>query len=169
MKHSLIALTVLLASATAHATTGSSLKCGAFVQKFVETQNARNLDAFVALFDKNYVSFQPMGPAGSFTGNETVKIHWQGLFALGLKQTGAPDFKTGIDHCVEEKGLNGVTRVKLVQTWQGGFDANGENPCFSAPVYSDMAVKKGKALYAEIYFNPALINSLMACLPAQAE
>jgi ketosteroid isomerase-like protein len=164
----LVAATLCLsigARAETHVSAGN--KCGAWVAKFVKAQKEHDLDGFVSLFAKDYISFQPLGPQFSFRGADTVRTHWQGLFALGMKQTGTPDFKPITHFCAEEKQADGSTKVLLAQTWQGGFDARGENPCISLPNYGELNVKDGLARRATIYFAPTAYPALMACLPQQ--
>ena len=50
--------------------------------------NARDIDAFVALFAPDYDSRQPAHPDRAFTGNEQVRANWTEIFA------GVPDFRS---------------------------------------------------------------------------
>ena len=50
--------------------------------------NARDIEAFVALFAPDYDSVQPAHPDRAFTGREQVRENWSAIF------DGVPDFRS---------------------------------------------------------------------------
>jgi hypothetical protein len=138
-------------------------RCGSFAASYLDAQQAHDLDRFLSLFASDFVSFQPLSPGDSFKGLETVRAHWQAIFMLGLKQSGKPDFRSSIDQCAEETFGDRSKRIRMTQTWQGGFDAAGE-PCLKTPIYQELTVKRGKIVYVTIYFDPSALGQLMACI-----
>ena len=56
------------------------------IAALAEATNAHDIDAFVALFAKDYDSRQPAHPDRAFVGREQVRTNWTAIFA------GAPDF-----------------------------------------------------------------------------
>jgi hypothetical protein len=57
------------------------------VERLSAAMNARDIDAFVALFAPDYDSEQPAHPDRAFTGSEQVRANWSEVFA------GVPDFR----------------------------------------------------------------------------
>jgi hypothetical protein len=57
------------------------------VERLSAAMNARDIDAFVALFAPDYDSRQPAHPDRAFTGSEQVRANWSEVFA------GVPDFR----------------------------------------------------------------------------
>jgi hypothetical protein len=58
------------------------------VERLNAAFNARDIDAFVALFAPHYDSVQPAHPDRAFTGREQVRENWSAIFA------GVPDFRS---------------------------------------------------------------------------
>jgi hypothetical protein len=58
------------------------------VEQLNAAMNARDVDAFVALFTPDYDSAQPAHPDRAFTGSEQVRANWTEIFA------GVPDFRS---------------------------------------------------------------------------
>ena len=56
-------------------------------ERLEAAMNARDIDAFVALFAPDYDSRQPAHPDRAFTGNGQVRANWSEIFA------GVPDFR----------------------------------------------------------------------------
>jgi hypothetical protein len=56
-------------------------------EQLCAAMNARDIDAFVALFAPDYDSAQPAHPDRAFTGSEQVRKNWSEVFA------GVPDFR----------------------------------------------------------------------------
>ena len=56
-------------------------------ERLQDAQNSHDLDAFVACFDSDYRSEQPVHPDRAFTGSEQVRRNWAAVF------DGVPDFR----------------------------------------------------------------------------
>jgi hypothetical protein len=56
------------------------------LERLRDAQNRHDLDAFVACFDPDYRSSQPVHPDRAFSGREQVRQNWAEVFA------GVPDF-----------------------------------------------------------------------------
>ena len=56
------------------------------VERLNDALNARDIEAFVALFAPDYDSVQPAHPDRAFTGREQVRENWSAIF------DGVPDF-----------------------------------------------------------------------------
>jgi hypothetical protein len=57
------------------------------LERLRDAQNGHDLDAFVACFDRQYRSEQPVHPDRAFVGREQVRSNWAEVFA------GVPDFQ----------------------------------------------------------------------------
>ena len=57
------------------------------LERLQAAQNRHDLDAFVACFDADYRSEQPLHPDRAFAGSEQVRRNWAEVFA------GVPDFQ----------------------------------------------------------------------------
>jgi hypothetical protein len=57
------------------------------LERLHDAQNRHDLDAFVACFDPEYRSEQPVHPDRAFVGREQVRKNWAEVFA------GVPDFQ----------------------------------------------------------------------------
>ena len=57
------------------------------VERLHHAMNRHDLEAFVACFDRDYRSEQPVHPARGFGGREQVEKNWSALFE------GVPDFR----------------------------------------------------------------------------
>ena len=60
---------------------------GDVFERLHNAQNRHDLDAFVACFDSDYRSDQPVHPDRAFTGSEQVRRNWAAIF------DGVPDFR----------------------------------------------------------------------------
>ena len=58
------------------------------VERLNDAFNARDIEAFVALFAPDYDSVQPAHPDRAFTGREQVRENWSAIF------DGVPDFRS---------------------------------------------------------------------------
>ena len=58
------------------------------VERLNEAFNARDIEAFVALFAPDYDSVQPAHPDRAFTGREQVRENWSAIFDA------VPDFRS---------------------------------------------------------------------------
>src|ERR1044071_3107316 len=63
-----------------------------------DAQNKHDIEAFVACFDVNYLSEQPVHPDRTFRGSEQVRKNWSAIFSNVLdfrsdllRTTSAPD------------------------------------------------------------------------------
>jgi ketosteroid isomerase-like protein len=56
------------------------------IERLRDAQNRHDLDAFVACFDPEYRSEQPVHPGRAFVGSQQVRRNWAEVFA------GVPDF-----------------------------------------------------------------------------
>jgi hypothetical protein len=57
------------------------------LERLRDAQNDHDLDAFVACFDPDYRSEQPVHPDRAFVGSEQARSNWAEIFA------GVPDFQ----------------------------------------------------------------------------
>ena len=57
------------------------------LERLRDAQNRHDLDAFVACFDSEYDSQQPLHPDRAFVGSQQVRQNWAQIFA------GVPDFR----------------------------------------------------------------------------
>jgi ketosteroid isomerase-like protein len=57
------------------------------LERLRDAQNSHDLDAFVACFDPQYRSEQPVHPDRAFVGSEQARKNWAEVFA------GVPDFQ----------------------------------------------------------------------------
>jgi hypothetical protein len=62
----------------------------AVLERLHDAQNSHDLAAFVACFDPQYRSEQPVHPDRAFVGSEQVRSNWAEVFA------GVPDFQAGL-------------------------------------------------------------------------
>ena len=60
---------------------------GDVFERLHDAQNAHDLEAFLACFDSDYRSDQPVHPDRAFTGSEQVRRNWAAVF------DGVPDFR----------------------------------------------------------------------------
>jgi hypothetical protein len=63
-------------------------------------QNRHDLDAFVACFDPDYRSEQPVHPDRAFAGREQVRTNWAGIFAA------VPDFQAELLRSAQVGGVS---------------------------------------------------------------
>ena len=56
-------------------------------ERLADAMNARDIDAFVACFDEQYESEQPVHPDRAFRGRDQVRLNWSAIFE------GVPDFR----------------------------------------------------------------------------
>jgi hypothetical protein len=61
-----------------------------------DAQNRHDLDAFVACFDPQYRSEQPLHPDRAFVGRQQVRTNWAEVFA------GVPDFQAELLRSAEQ-------------------------------------------------------------------
>src|SRR5437773_479959 len=52
----------------------------AVIERLHQAQNAHDLDAFLACFESNYQSDQPIHPDRTFQGLEQVRKNWSAIF-----------------------------------------------------------------------------------------
>ena len=57
------------------------------LERLRDAQNGHDLDAFVACFDPQYHSEQPVHPDRAFRGRDQVRANWSAIF------DGVPDFR----------------------------------------------------------------------------
>ncbi len=60
------------------------------LERLRDAQNRHDLDAFVACFDPDYRSEQPLHPDRAFQGVDQVRANWSALFAA------IPDFRAEV-------------------------------------------------------------------------
>ena len=66
------------------------------LERLRDAQNRHDLDAFVACFDPQYRSEQPLHPDRAFVGREQVAKNWAEVFA------GVPDFQAELLRSAEQ-------------------------------------------------------------------
>jgi hypothetical protein len=85
------------------------------LERLRDAQNGHDLDAFVACFDPEYRSEQPVHPDRAFVGSEQVRTNWAEVFAA------VPDFQAKLPRSAEE----GDGRVPLVVEKRTGVAPGG--------------------------------------------
>ena len=66
------------------------------LERLRDAQNGHDLDAFVACFDPQYRSEQPVHPDRAFVGSEQARNNWAEVFA------GVPDFQAELLRSADE-------------------------------------------------------------------
>ena len=66
------------------------------LERLRDAQNGHDLDAFVACFDPQYRSEQPVHPDRAFVGSEQARKNWAEVFA------GVPDFQAELLRSADE-------------------------------------------------------------------
>jgi len=66
------------------------------LERLRDAQNRHDLDAFVACFDSEYRSEQPVHPDRAFVGRQQVHTNWAEVFA------GVPDFQAELLRSAEQ-------------------------------------------------------------------
>jgi len=66
------------------------------LERLRDAQNRHDLDAFVACFDPDYRSNQPVHPERTFAGREQVRQNWAEVFS------GVPDFHAELLRSAQE-------------------------------------------------------------------
>jgi limonene-1,2-epoxide hydrolase len=105
------------------------------IERLNAAMNARDIDAFVALFHEDYDSQQPAHPDRAFKGSEQVRANWSAIFE------GVPDFSSE----VVSVAADGET-VWSEWLWHGtGLEMAGVIVC---------GVRGGKLAWARLYVEP---------------
>jgi steroid delta-isomerase-like uncharacterized protein len=102
--------------------------------------NARDIDAFVALFAEDYVSEQPAHPDRAFRGREQVRANWSAIFA------GVPDFRADL----VATAADGAT-VWTEWAWHG-TQADGGTLEMAGVIV--MGVADGRIAWARLHVEP---------------
>jgi limonene-1,2-epoxide hydrolase len=68
------------------------------LERLRDAQNRHDLDAFLACFDPEYRSEQPLHPGRAFVGSQQVRTNWAAVFA------GVPDFHAELLRSASEGG-----------------------------------------------------------------
>jgi len=102
--------------------------------------NAHDLPAFLACFDPDYVSEQPVHPDRAFSGIDQVRANWGRMFAS------LPDFKAEL-RAVAEDGATAWAEWQWTATQADGspFDWRG---------VTLMGVRNGQVTWARLYMEP---------------
>ncbi len=105
------------------------------VERLNDALNARDIEAFVALFAPDYDSVQPAHPDRAFTGREQVRENWSAIFA------GVPDFRSElVSRCADGDTVWSEWR------WQGtGLDMAG---------VIVMGIRDEQIAWARLYVEP---------------
>lgn len=105
------------------------------LERLAAAMNARDIEAFVALFHEDYDSQQPAHPDRAFKGREQVRANWSSIFE------GVPDFSSELVS-VAAHGDTGWSEWR----WRGtGLDMAGVIVC---------GVREGKLAWARLYVEP---------------
>jgi ketosteroid isomerase-like protein len=106
--------------------------------------NAHDIDAFVACFDENYHSEQPVHPDRTFQGREQVRKNWAANFEE------MPDFSARlIRHSFNDD--------KLWSEWEWQGTRKDNSRLFMRGVMI-MGVSEGKITWARLYVEPVDIS-----------
>jgi ketosteroid isomerase-like protein len=102
--------------------------------------NAHDIDAFVACFDEEYESEQPVHPDRAFRGSDIVRRNWSAMF------NGVPDFRA-------ELVLAAATGETEWSEWRWrGTHADGTPLDIAGVVVS--GVRDGRMRWARLYVEP---------------
>jgi ketosteroid isomerase-like protein len=105
------------------------------LERLAAAMNARDIEAFVALFHEDYDSAQPAHPDRAFKGREQVRANWAAIF------DGVPDFSSELVSAAAD-GETGWSEWR----WRGtGLDMAGVIVC---------GVREGKLAWARLYVEP---------------
>jgi ketosteroid isomerase-like protein len=110
------------------------------VERLNAAFNARDIDAFVALFAPDYDSVQPAHPDRAFTGREQVRENWSAIFES------VPDFRSElIRSCADGDTVWGEWH------WQG-TQAGGERLDMAGVIV--MGIRDEEIAWARLYVEP---------------
>jgi ketosteroid isomerase-like protein len=110
------------------------------VERLNDAFNARDIEAFVALFAPDYDSVQPAHPDRAFTGREQVRENWSAIF------DGVPDFRSELVRACTE----GAT-VWSEWHWQG-TQAGGAALDMAGVIV--MGIRDEQIAWARLYVEP---------------
>jgi ketosteroid isomerase-like protein len=110
------------------------------VERLNDALNARDIEAFVALFAPDYDSVQPAHPDRAFTGREQVRENWSAIF------DGVPDFRSELVRACGE----GET-VWSEWHWQG-TQAGGAALDMAGVIV--MGIRDEQIAWARLYVEP---------------
>jgi ketosteroid isomerase-like protein len=113
---------------------------GLTAERLQAAMNAHDIDAFVACFDEEYESEQPVHPDRAFRGSDIVRRNWSAMFA------GVADFRA-------ELVLAAVTGETEWSEWRWrGTHADGTPLDMAGVVVS--GVRDGRMRWARLYVEP---------------
>jgi ketosteroid isomerase-like protein len=102
--------------------------------------NAHDIDAFVACFDEDYRSDQPVHPDRAFQGREQVRQNWSAIFA------GVPDFRADLLGATADGDTEwSEWRWRGTQADGAALDMAGVLVC---------GVRDGRLAWARLYVEP---------------
>jgi hypothetical protein len=110
------------------------------VDRLAQAMNARDIDAFVALFAEDYDSRQPAHPDRAFRGREQVRANWSEIFAA------VPDFQA-------EVIASAVTGATVWSEWRWrGTHADGTRLDMAGVIV--LGLRDGLFAWARLYVEP---------------
>jgi ketosteroid isomerase-like protein len=105
-----------------------------------EAMNARDIEAFVALFAPDYDSQQPAHPDRAFRGRDQVRANWSAVFA------GVPDFRA-------ELVASAVEAETVWSEWRwSGTHEDGSRLAMAGVIV--FGVRDGQIAWARLYVEP---------------
>jgi ketosteroid isomerase-like protein len=112
----------------------------AVVERLCDAMNAHDIHAFLACFQEEYESEQPVHPERAFSGREQVRENWSAVFA------GVPDFSARLVS-VASAGDTVWSEWRWQGTQAGGtpLDMAGVIVC---------GMREGRIAWARLYVEP---------------
>jgi ketosteroid isomerase-like protein len=110
------------------------------IDALARAMNARDVDAFVAVFSEDYDSRQPAHPDRAFRGRDQVRQNWSAVFA------GVPDFQADLVASAVDAGT-----VWSEWRWHGTH-ADGSSLDMAGVIV--MGVRDGSIAWARLYVEP---------------
>jgi ketosteroid isomerase-like protein len=109
-------------------------------EALADAMNARDIEAFVALFAPDYDSRQPAHPDRAFVGRDQVRTNWSAVFS------GVPDFRA-------ELVATAVEGDTLWSEWRWHGTQRDGSPLDMAGVIVG-GVRDGRFAWARLYVEP---------------
>ena len=112
----------------------------AVAEALAAAMNARDIDAFVALFAADYLSEQPVHPDREFRGTDQVRANWSAVFA------GVPDFRADL--------LATAVQADTIWTEWGWHGTHQDGTRLEMAGVIVMGVRDGQIARARLYVEP---------------
>jgi ketosteroid isomerase-like protein len=110
------------------------------VERLNAAMNAHDIDAFVACFEEDYESEQPVHPDRAFRGRDQVRENWSAIF------DGVPDFKS------ELLGAGATGDTEWSEWRWRGTQSDGTRLDMAGVIVG--GVRDGRLRWARLYVEP---------------